>query len=62
MLMVIMTNEHLETLRHWIPVYATICQQLVEMHKTSLTKQPPPLPGKAKVIIFICKPCSLDDM
>jgi hypothetical protein len=57
-----MTNEHSETLGRQISVYATICQQLVELHKTSLAKQAPPLPGKAKVIIFICKPCSLDDM
>jgi hypothetical protein len=59
---VIMTDEQLETLRRQISVYATICQQLVEMHKASLANQPPPLPGKAKVIIFICNPCSLDDM
>ncbi|CAK9865793.1 unnamed protein product [Sphagnum jensenii] len=42
---VIMTDEQLETLRRQISVYATICQQLVEMHKASLANQPPPLPG-----------------
>jgi hypothetical protein len=61
-LQVIMTDEQLETLRRQISVYATICQQLVEMHKASLANQPPPLPGKANVIILICNPCSLDDM
>lgn len=30
----VMTDEQLETLRKQIAVYATICEQLVEMHKT----------------------------
>lgn len=34
-----MTEEQLEALRRQISVYATICQQLVEMHKASLSKE-----------------------
>ncbi|KAE8685428.1 WUSCHEL-related homeobox 13 [Hibiscus syriacus] len=34
----VMTDEQLETLRNQIAVYASICEQLVEMHK-SLTAQ-----------------------
>ncbi|KAK7340863.1 hypothetical protein VNO77_21579 [Canavalia gladiata] len=30
----VMTDEQLETLRKQIAVYATICEQLIEMHKT----------------------------
>lgn len=30
----VMTDDQLETLRKQIAVYATICEQLVEMHKT----------------------------
>lgn len=30
----VMTDEQLETLRKQIAVYATICEQLVEMHKS----------------------------
>jgi hypothetical protein len=36
---VVMTEEQLEALRRQISVYATICQQLVEMHKASLSKE-----------------------
>nr|PNR48191.1 hypothetical protein PHYPA_012666 [Physcomitrium patens] len=40
----VMTEEQLETLRRQISVYATICQQLVEMHKASVSQQAS-LPG-----------------
>jgi len=40
----VMTEEQLETLRRQISVYATICQQLVEMHKASVSQQSS-LPG-----------------
>lgn len=39
----VMTDEQLETLRKQIAVYATICEQLVEMHKTLSAQQD--LPG-----------------
>lgn len=42
-----MTEEQLETLRRQISVYATICQQLVEMHKASVSQQAS-LPGPSK--------------
>ncbi|MCO5607918.1 hypothetical protein L7F22_062120 [Adiantum nelumboides] len=35
----VMTDEQLETLRRQISVYATICQQLVEMHKAIMAQQ-----------------------
>lgn len=35
----VMTDEQLEVLRRQISVYATICQQLVEMHKATLAQQ-----------------------
>ncbi|GKV30204.1 hypothetical protein SLEP1_g39046 [Rubroshorea leprosula] len=35
----VMTDEQLETLRKQIAVYATICEQLVEMHKNLTTQQ-----------------------
>ncbi|KAF5753106.1 homeobox-leucine zipper family protein [Tripterygium wilfordii] len=35
----VMTDEQLETLRKQIAVYATICEQLVEMHKTLTAQQ-----------------------
>jgi hypothetical protein len=35
----VMTDEQLETLRKQISVYATICDQLVEMHKTLPAQQ-----------------------
>ncbi|MCO5557607.1 hypothetical protein L7F22_011173 [Adiantum nelumboides] len=35
----VMTDEQLETLRRQISVYATICQQLVEMHKATMAQQ-----------------------
>lgn len=34
-----MTEEQVETLRHQISVYAAICEQLVEMHKTITSHQ-----------------------
>lgn len=34
----VMTDDQLETLRKQIAVYATICEQLVEMHKTLSTQ------------------------
>ncbi|KAJ7547066.1 hypothetical protein O6H91_08G067200 [Diphasiastrum complanatum] len=37
----VMTDEQLETLRRQISVYATICHQLVEMHKASVSQQSP---------------------
>ncbi|KAG0567598.1 hypothetical protein KC19_7G146900 [Ceratodon purpureus] len=40
----VMTEEQLETLRRQISVYSTICQQLVEMHKASVSQQAA-LPG-----------------
>ncbi|KAH9533659.1 hypothetical protein CY35_18G063500 [Sphagnum magellanicum] len=44
----VMTEEQLETLRRQISVYATICKQLVEMHKASLSQQSS-LPGAQNV-------------
>lgn len=35
----VMTDEQMETLRRQISVYATICQQLVEMHKAIMAQQ-----------------------
>eukprot|EP00250_Pteridium_aquilinum_P001701 c11905_g1_i1 orf=182-1174(+) len=35
----VMTDEQMETLRRQISVYATICQQLVEMHKATVAQQ-----------------------
>ncbi|KAJ8764179.1 hypothetical protein K2173_005104 [Erythroxylum novogranatense] len=35
----VMTDEQLETLRKQIAIYATICEQLVEMHKTLSAQQ-----------------------
>lgn len=35
----VMTDEQLETLRRQISVYSTICHQLVEMHKASVSAQ-----------------------
>ncbi|XP_071724424.1 WUSCHEL-related homeobox 13 [Rutidosis leptorrhynchoides] len=35
----VMTDEQLETLRKQIAVYSTICEQLVEMHKTLTAQQ-----------------------
>eukprot|EP00249_Psilotum_nudum_P016282 c25757_g3_i2 orf=575-1642(-) len=35
----VMTDEQLETLRRQISAYATICQQLVEMHKAVMAQQ-----------------------
>lgn len=35
----VMTDEQLEVLRRQIAVYATICQQLVEMHKAIIAHQ-----------------------
>lgn len=37
--MKVMTDEQLETLRKQIAVYATICEQLVEMHKSLSAQQ-----------------------
>nr|VDC84219.1 unnamed protein product [Brassica rapa] len=35
----VMTDEQLETLRKQIAIYATICERLVEMHKTFTSQQ-----------------------
>lgn len=35
----VMTDEQLETLRKQIAIYATICERLVEMHKTLTAQQ-----------------------
>lgn len=35
----VMTDEQLETLRKQIAVYASICEQLIEMHKTLSAQQ-----------------------
>lgn len=35
----VMTDEQLETLRKQIAIYASICEQLVEMHKTLTAQQ-----------------------
>ena len=35
----VMTDDQLETLRHQIAVYTSICEQLVEMHKTLTVQQ-----------------------
>lgn len=35
----VMTDEQMELLRQQISVYATICEQLVEMHKAITTQQ-----------------------
>ena len=37
--MKVMTDEQLETLRKQIAIYATICERLVEMHKTLTSQQ-----------------------
>ncbi|KAK3224285.1 hypothetical protein Dsin_011310 [Dipteronia sinensis] len=39
MYMKVMTDEQLETLRKQIAIYATICEQLVEMHKSFSAQQ-----------------------
>ncbi|XP_023539556.1 WUSCHEL-related homeobox 13-like [Cucurbita pepo subsp. pepo] len=46
----VMTDEQLETLRKQIAVYATICEQLVEMHKTLTARQD--LKGAAMLFSF----------
>ncbi|CAH8315003.1 unnamed protein product [Eruca vesicaria subsp. sativa] len=40
----VMTDEQLETLRKQIAIYATICERLVEMHKTLTSQQNLPDP------------------
>lgn len=35
----VMTDEQMEVLRHQISVYATICDQLVELHKSITAHQ-----------------------
>ena len=35
----VMTDEQLETLRKQIAVYGTICEQLIEMHRTLSAQQ-----------------------
>jgi len=35
----VMTDEQMELLRHQISVYASICEQLVEMHKAITAHQ-----------------------
>lgn len=47
----VMTEEQLETLRRQISVYATICQQLVEMHKASVSQQST-LPGQLLLLLL----------
>eukprot|EP01018_Ginkgo_biloba_P030058 Gb_17199 [translate_table: standard] len=44
----VMTDEQMEILRRQISVYATICQQLVEMHKAIMAQQNA-FPGDAVV-------------
>lgn len=48
----VMTEEQLETLRRQISVYATICQQLVEMHKASVSQQST-LPGQLQLLLLL---------
>lgn len=47
----VMTDEQLETLRKQIAVYAAICEQLVEMHKTLSAQQD--LAGFSFSLLFV---------
>lgn len=47
----VMTDEQLETLRKQIAVYATICEQLVEMHKNLTAQQD--LAGPSILLTFL---------
>lgn len=49
--MKVMTDEQMEVLRKQISIYATICEQLVEMHK-AVTAQQDSLAGKYSDPIF----------
>ena len=46
----VMTDEQLETLRKQIAVYATICEQLIEMHRTLSAQQD--LAGGSLSLVF----------
>lgn len=47
----VMTDEQLETLRKQIAVYGTICEQLIEMHRTLSAQQD--LAGRYLNLIFL---------
>lgn len=51
----VMTDDQLETLRKQIAAYATICEQLIEMHK-SLTSHPELSGGGARLGALYCDP------
>lgn len=50
----VMTDEQLETLRKQIAVYATICEQLVEMHKSLSAHQDLAAAGLFTLSLFFC--------
>ncbi|RZB43196.1 WUSCHEL-related homeobox 13 [Glycine soja] len=50
----VMTDEQLETLRKQIAVYGTICEQLIEMHRTLSAQQD--LAGSYSKVLFISSP------
>jgi hypothetical protein len=53
--MKVMTDEQMEVLRKQISIYATICEQLVEMHK-AVTAQQDSLAGKfSSTSLFISR-------
>lgn len=58
----VMTDEQMELLRRQISVYATICEQLVEMHKAITTQQDlagllPSLLLPLDFFFFVCYNC-----
>jgi hypothetical protein len=59
----VMTDEQMEVLRKQISIYATICEQLVEMHR-ALTEHQDTIAGRspqlrAKPIATLCSSCCL---
>ncbi|KAH0894099.1 hypothetical protein HID58_056528 [Brassica napus] len=52
--MKVMTDEQLETLRKQIAIYATICERLVEMHKTLTSQQD--LAGGGRMVSLYADP------
>jgi len=52
----VMTDEQLETLRKQIAVYGTICDQLIEMHRTLSAQQDLAGPYFLPLLFFcLCK-------
>jgi hypothetical protein len=48
----VMTDEQMEVLRKQISIYATICEQLVEMHR-ALTEHQDPIAGRSVLSVLV---------